>query len=319
MKARIFIFLAAVALLATGCRNVKRQVNDLLVYPTTAEEVAATAKDYHSDAALVVTKADTQYVLYRRASAFSKRDGIERCYAMRYVSQHRCRHDFSARGGEFRLDEPEQPVVLTRNGDNALTLTVDSLSIPVTDIVTTDSLVTFRFGIVEPDREAMLYLYDKARGTKDLFAETSIQQMLGLALTLDGLMADWENDIDSGFVESDEALAEASLALEEAHADLEEAVSVMDSSFESLKAFDCYDEYLRMDSLAGALGFTGKKTVALGHSHLKYVASGGEGGGKACYARMERMAEAAKTCHNKQFSVEHVGGKHRKCKFTIEW
>ena len=191
MRTKVIVIIAAVARLATGCRHIKRQVNDLLVYPTTAEEVAAMAKDYHSDAALVVTKADTQYVLYRRASAFSKRDGIERCYAMRYVSQHRCRHDFSSRGGEFRLDEPEQPVVLTRNGDNALTLTVDSLSIPVTDIVTTDSLVTFRFGIVEPDREAMLYLYDKARGTKDLFAETSIQQMLGLALTLDGLMADW--------------------------------------------------------------------------------------------------------------------------------
>ena len=319
MKARNLIILATLALLATGCRNIKRQVDDLLVYPTTAEEVAATAKDYHSDAALVVTKADTQYVLYRRASAFSKRDGIERCYAMRYVSQHRCRHDFSARGGEFRLDEPEQLVVLTRTADNALAFTVDSVVIAVADIAVTDSATTFRFGFDTADREATLYLYGKARDTKDIFAETTIQQMLSLALSMDVLMADWENDIDSGFVESSEALAEASLALEEAHADLEEAVSVMDSSFESLKTFGCYDEYLRMDSLAGALGFTGKKTVALGHSHLKYVASGGEGGSKACYARMERMAEVAKTCHNKQYTVEHMGGKHRKCKFTIEW
>ena len=131
------IIVAAVAMLATGCRDIRRQVNDLLVYPTTAEEVAATAKDYRSDAALVVTKADTQYVLYRRASAFSKRDSIQRCYAMRYVSQYRCRHDFSARGGEFRLDEPEQPVVLTRNGDNALVLTVDSIAVAVTDIAVT--------------------------------------------------------------------------------------------------------------------------------------------------------------------------------------
>ena len=151
------IIVAAVAMLATGCRDIRRQVNDLLVYPTTAEEVAAMAKDYHSDAALVVTKADTQYVLYRRASAFSKRDSIQRCYAMRYVSQHRCRHDFSARGGEFRLDEPEQPVVLTRNGDNALVLTVDSIAIAVTDIAVTDSMVTCRFGIDTADREATLY------------------------------------------------------------------------------------------------------------------------------------------------------------------
>lgn len=319
MKARIFFFLAAVALLATGCRNIKRQVNDLLVYPTSAEEVAEQARDYHSDAALVVTKADTQYVLYRRVSAFSRRDGIERCYAMRYVSQHRCRHDFSGRGGEFRLDEPEQPVVLTRNGDKSLTLTIDSLRIPVTDITTTDSLVTFRFGFDTTDREATLYLYGKARDTKDVFAETTIQQMISLALIMDDLMAEWEVDIDSGFVESSEVLEEASLALDAAHVELEEAVSVMDSSFESLKAFDCYAEYSRMDSLAGALGFTGKKTVAVGDKHLKYVASGGEGGGKACYARMERMAEAAKSCHNRRYSVEHVGGKHRKCQFTIEW
>ena len=106
MKTKVIVILAAAAMLATGCRDIRRQVNDLLAYPTTAEEVAAAAKDYHSDAALVVTKADTQYVLYRRSSAYSNRDGIQRCYAMRYVSQHRCRHDFSSRGGDFRLDLP---------------------------------------------------------------------------------------------------------------------------------------------------------------------------------------------------------------------
>lgn len=312
MKTNVIVIIAAVAMLATGCRDIRRQVNDLLVYPTTAEEVAATAKDYHSDAALVVTKADTQYVLYRQ-------EGGAHCYAMRYVSQHRCRHDFSGRGGNFRLDEPEQPVVVTRNGDNALALTVDSLRIPVTDIVTTDTIVTFRFGIDKPDREAKIYLYGKARGTKDVFAETSIQQMIGLALMLDDMMADWETDIDSGYVEYDDAMDEAMLSLEEAHAELEEAKSVLDSSFESLKAFDYYAECLRMDSIAGTLGFTGKHTVALGDKHLKYVATGGEGGSKACYARMERMAEAAKTCHIKRYAVEHKGSRHRKCRFTIEW
>ena len=313
------IVVAALAMMVSGCRAFKRQIDPLLVYPTSSEEIAEAAKDCHADAAFLITKADTQYVLYRRACAYSKRDGIERCYAMRYVSQHRCRHDFSGRGGEFRLYEPEQPVVVTRNGDNALTLTVDSLRIPVTDIVTTDTLVTFRFGIDKPDREAKIYLYGKARGTKDVFAETSIQQMIGLALMLDDLMADWETDIDSGYVEYDDAMDEAMLSLEEAHAELEEAKSVLDSSFESLKAFDYYAECLRMDSIAGTLGFTGKHTVALGDKHLKYVATGGEGGSKACYARMERMAEAAKTCHIKRYAVEHKGSRHRKCKVTIEW
>ena len=294
-------------MLATGCRDIRRQVNDLLAYPTTAEEVAAAAKDYHSDAALVVTKADTQYVLYRRSSAYSNRDGIQRCYAMRYVSQHRCRHDFSARGGDFRLDEPEQPVVLTRNGNNALALTVDSVLIAVDDIAVTDSATTFRFGFDEPDRSAVLYFYGDAAKAVDPFSETTIQQMLSLALMLDDLMADWDTEIDTGFVAVESALEEAEVEIEEAG--------------DALKACDYYAEYSRMDSIAGALGFTGKKTFAVGDNHLKYVASGGKGGSKTCYERMERMSEAAadKNCHCKRYSVEHMGFSHRKCRFTIEW
>lgn len=304
------IIVAAVAMLATGCRDIRRQVNDLLVYPTTAEEVAATAKDYHFDAALVVTKADTQYVLYRRASAFSKRDSIQRCYAMRYVSQHRCRHDFSARGGEFRLDEPEQPVVLTRNGDNALVLTVDSIAIAVTDIVVTDSMVTCRFGIDTADRVATLYLYGKARDTKDIFAETSIQQMLSLSLTMDDLMADWEEVIDTCFVEADESLEAAELELDAAMATLDSAVS-------NISIPEFHAEYSHLDSLASALGFTEKKSVADGNGHLKYTVSGGKGGSKACYARMEAMHDAAAGMH-RRCTVEHRQG-HRKCRFSVEW
>lgn len=294
-------------MLATGCRDIRRQVNDLLAYPTTAEEVAAAAKDYHSDAALVVTKADTQYVLYRRFSAYSNRDGIQRCYAMRYVSQHRCRHDFSGRGGEFRLYEPEQPVALTRNSDKTLALAVDSVLIAVDDIAVTDSATTFRFGFDEPDRSAVLYFYGDAAKAVDPFSETTIQQMLSLALMLDDLMADWDTEIDTGFVAAESALEEAEVEIEEAG--------------DALKVCDYYAEYSRMDSIAGALGFTGKKTFAVGDNHLKYVATGGEGGSKACYARMERMSEAAadKNCHCKRYSVEHMGFSHRKCRFTIEW
>lgn len=317
MKTNVILIIAAVAMLATGCRDIRRQVNDLLVYPTTAEEVAATAKDYHSDAALVVTKADTQYVLYRRNSAWSKRDGEQRCYAMRYVSQHRCRHDFSARGGEFRLDEPEQPVVLMRKGDNALALTVDSIIIAVTDIAVTDSATTFHFGFDEPDREAVLYLYGKARDTKDIFAETTIQQMLSLALSMDVLMADWEADIDSGFVEAGTALEEASYALEAAELDLDAAMSTQDSAVSTISIPEFYAEYSYLDSLASALGFTEKKSVAHGDGHLKYTVSGGKGGSKACYARMETMHDAAAGMH-RRCTVEHMQG-HRKCRFTVEW
>ena len=305
MKTKVIVIIAAAAMLATGCRDIRRQVNDLLAYPTTAEEVAAAAKDYHSDAALVVTKADTQYVLYRRSSAYSNRDGIQRCYAMRYVSQHRCRHDVSGRGGDFRLDEPEQPVALTRNGNNALALTVDSVVIAGDDIAVTDSATTFRFGFDEPDRSAVLYFYGDAAKAGDPFSETTIQQMLSLALMLDDLMADWDTEIDTGFVAAESVLEEAEVEIEEAG--------------DALKACDYYAEYSRMDSIASALGFTGKKTFAVGDNHLKYVASGGKGGSKACIERMERMAESAKNCHCKSYTVEHMGGSHRKCRFTIEW
>ena len=317
MKTKTLLIIAAVAMLATGCRDIRRQVNDLLVYPTTAEEVAATAKDYHSDAALVVTKADTQYVLYRRASAFSKRDSIQRCYAMRYVSQHRCRHDFSARGGEFRLDEPEQPVVLTRTADNALALTVDSVVIAVADIAVTDSVTTFRFGFDETDREAVLYLYGKARDTRDIFAETSIQQMLSLALSMDVLMADWEEVVDTAFVETGTALEEASYALEAAELKLDAAMATLDSAVSTISIPEFYAEYSYLDSLASVLGFTEKKSVAHGNGHLKYTVSGGKGGSKACYSRMETMHDAAAGMH-RRCTVEHMQG-HRKCRFTVEW
>ena len=310
MKAKTLIIVAAVAMLATGCRDIRRQMNDLLVYPTTAEEVAAMAKDYHSDAALVVTKADTQYVLYRH-------EGGEHCYAMRYVSQHRCRHDFSARGGNFSLDEPEQSVVLTRTADNALAFIVDSVEIAVADIAFTDSETTFSFGFDEPDREAVLYLYGKARDTKDIFAETSIQQMLSLALSMDALMADWEDDIDSGFVETGTALEEASYALEAAELELDAAMATLDSAAGIISNLEFYAEYRYLDSLACALGFTEKKSVAHGDGHLKYTVSGGKGGSKACYARMETMHDAAAGMH-RRCTVEH-SQRHRKCRFTVEW
>lgn len=314
MNARSVIVVAAVAMLATGCRQLERQMDDLTVYPTTAEDVARVAQDYRCDAAMVVTKADTQYVLYRRV-------GGERCYSMRYVSQHQCRHDFSARGGEFRLDEPEQPVTVSRTADNALTLTVDSIAIAVADIAATDSALTFRFGIGAPDRAATLYFYGRDGRPKEPFGEPSVQQMLGLALALDNLMDEWDGAVDSGFVEAATALEEASLALEAADAGIEEAVVVMDTAFNTLKAYDYYDEYLRMDSIAHKLGFTESKSIAHGDNCLKLQVSGGKGDRKKCNERMERMAEAAKGCHCKHYTIasHELFGNHAKCRFSIEW
>lgn len=270
-----------VAMLVTGCRDFKRHVKSIVTYPTTAEEIADVADLNESDAALVVTVADTQYVLYRKNSG-------ERCYAMRYVSQHRCKHDFSGRGGTFLLGEPEQAVALTRTGDNALTLTIDSLIVAVTDIVATDSMLTFRFGVEDPDREATLYLYGKARGTKDVFAETSIQQILVLSMSLDAMLEDMG---ETGTEESTET---------------------------TVTADERYAEYSRMDSIAVSLGFTDKKATAT-DDRIELEVSGYKGESKDCNERMKAMSEAAKSCHCKNYSVEHVGPNHRKCKFTIEW
>lgn len=172
------------------------------------------------DAALVVGMADTQYVLLREKSAFSMRDGVRRCLATRYVMNGKP-SDWSSRGGEFRLGGPEQPVTLTRGAGNALTMVVDSIVIAIDDIVVADSAITFRIGVEEADRPAALYFYGKEGRPEDPFGETTIQQMIGLALALDGIMSEWDADIDTGFAEADAALEEASLALEAAEREME--------------------------------------------------------------------------------------------------
>lgn len=310
MKTRTLFSFILVAMLATGCRDFNRHVKSIMTYPTTAEDVADVADLNNSDAALVVTVADTQYVLYR------KNDG-ERCYAMRYVSKHRCKHDFSGRGGTFSLDEPEQPVILTRTGDNALALTVDSLTIAVGDIIATDSVLTFRFGIDDPDRDAILYLYGKAHETKDVFAETSIQQMLVLSLSLDAMMDDMEES-DCALAEASEALEMASDEMDDATEAVDAAFGMMDSMVTVLTADERYAEYSRMDSTASLLGFKHKKAIATG-DRIKLEVSGGRGGSKVCYKRMEALSEAAKNCHIKRYTVEHIGYGHRNCRFSVEW
>lgn len=300
----LFLLFAFSFLLLSSCGHISRQIQGIITYPTTPEEVAETAKDYHSDAALVVTKADTQYVLYRRANAFSKRDGIERCYAMRYVSQHRCRHDFSARGGEFRLDEPEQAVVLSRIGDKALHLTVDSLSIAVANINATDSALTFRFGFDKADLHAVLYLYGKAAKSKDPLAETSIQQMLFLALSLDSLL-----------VETEEQLAEAEMELEEAELELESVEDEMEYVAKKGAFGENYALYHQLDSMAAVLGFVNKEAKTDG-KHMTFKAWCGLGGSTNCYERMERMAAVASG--KVAYSIHHKPG-HHDCIFTARW
>ena len=291
----LFLIFALSMLVLTSCGRIKRQIEGVATYPTTAEEVADMAKDYHSDAALVVTKADTQYVLYRR-------QGGESCFCMRYVSQHRCRHDFSGRGGQYHLGEPEQTVVLKRTGDNALTLTIDSLTIAVSNIIATDSALNFRFGFDKADRNAVLYLYDNA--IKEPMTETSIQQMLFLALSLDSLVADAE-----------EEMAETEHELELAELELELVDDELESAAQQQAFRERYVVYSKLDSLASVLGFANKEAKA-DDNHMIFKAWGGLGGSTNCYERMERMSAVANG--HVAYSVHHKP-KHRGCTFTARW
>jgi hypothetical protein len=297
MKTKALIIIAAVAVLTASCGRISRQVKGILTYPTTPEEVAEMAELYNSDAALVVTKADTQYVLYRDRD----HDG---CYAMRYVSKHRCRHDFSARGNKFALGNPEQTMTLNRNGDNALTLSIDSLTIAVNNILATDSALTFRLGFDKADRHAVLYLYGKATKSKDPLAETSIQQMLFLALSLDSLL-----------VETEEQLAEAEMELEEAEQELESIEDNMEYVAQKGAFGENYAVYSQLDSLAAVLGFANKEAKA-NDDHMIFKAWGGLGGSTNCYERMERMAAVASG--KVAYSVHHKPN-HRDCTFTASW
>jgi hypothetical protein len=252
---------------------------------------------YNSDAALVVTKADTQYVLYRDRD----HDG---CYAMRYVSKHRCRHDFSARGNKFSLGNPEQTMALSRTGDNALTLSIDSLTIAVANINATDSALTFRLGFDKADLHSVLYLYGKAAKSKDPLGETSIQQMLFLALSLDSLLVETENQ-----------LAEAEIELEEAEQELESAEDEMEYVAQKGAFGENYAVYSQLDSMAAVLGFANKEAKA-NDEHLIFKAWGGLGGSTNCYERMERMAAVASG--KVAYSIHHKPG-HYGCTFTAKW
>ncbi len=291
----LFLIFALSILVLTSCGRIKRQIEGVATYPTTAEEVADMAKDYHSDAALVVTKADTQYVLYRDHD----HDG---CYTMRYVSKHRCRHDFSARGQKFGLGNPKQTMTLNRNGDNALTLSIDSLTIAVSDINATDSTLTFRLGFDKADRNAVLYLYDNA--IKEPMTETSIQQMLFLALSLDSLIADTE-----------EEMAEAEQELELAELELELVDDELESAAQQQAFGERYAVYSKLDSLASVLGFANKEAKA-DDNHMTFKAWGGLGGSTNCYERMERMSAVANG--HVAYSVHHKPN-HRGCTFTARW
>lgn len=308
MKTRTLIIIAAMAVLTVGCGHISRQIKGISTYPTTPKEVADMADLNNSDAALVVTKADTQYVLYRDRD----HDG---CYAMRYVSRHRCRHDFSARGQKFSLGNPQQAMVLTRNGDNALTLAIDSLTISVANIHATDSALTFRlaFGTqaslpassgTQASLPATLYLYGKAAKSKDPLAETTIQQMLFLALSLDSLL-----------VETEEQLEEAETDLEEAEQELESAVDEMEFVAQKGAFGENYAVYHQLDSLAAVLGFANKEAKA-NDEHMVFKAWGGLGGSTNCYERMERMAAVASG--KVAYSVHHKPG-HHGCTFTARW
>lgn len=304
MKTRTLIIIAAVAVLAASCGRISRQIKGIITYPTTPEEVAEMADLNNSDAALVVTKADTQYVLYRDRD----HDG---CYAMRYVSKHRCRHDFSARGNTFSLGNPEQTMTLSRNGDNALTLSIDSLTIAVTNITKNSPplegegvALTFRLGFDKADLHTVLYLYGKAAKSEDPLSEASIQQMLFLALSLDSLL-----------VETEEQLAEAEMELEEAEQELES----IEDNMEYVAQKDAYGEnyavYHQLDSLASVLGFANKESHR-DDNHMIFKAWNGLGGSTNCYERMERMSAVASG--RVSYSVHHKPN-HHGCTFTARW
>lgn len=301
MKPRTVIMIAAVALMATSCRyvqQIKDIAEDIATMPVTPENVAERAKSLGSDVALVATVADTQYVLYRQGRQMFEKEHAYRCYEIRYVQIGD--DQWNAHIIQSRLDEPEQPMLLTHTADNALTLTVDSITIAVTDIVSTDSVLTFRYGFDEPDRSATLYLYGKARKMTDPLAETSIQQMLSLSLLMEYLVED----------ETMETIEPI---------DFIEPIDSMESigSMDSISFAERYAQYSRMDSLAAALGFRHKEATAT-NDHIKFEAKGVSRHTRKCFAAMEQMGEAAATSGCRVWRVDHTPH-HRNCKFTIEW
>lgn len=302
MKTKTVILIAAMAVLATSCNfvnKIKDLAMDIATTPTTAENVAERASILASNAVLVATVADTQYVLYRQNRDVFHKGHLYGCYSVRYVQTGE--DGWSSSVIETKLEEPEQPLVVTRTADNAVTLTVDSIVIAITDIVVTDSVLTFNYGFDKPDRSATLYLFGKARKMKDPLCDTSIMQMLSLSLIMDDMMVDYEEAVDSTevFVEDPETPELQ---------DIEAGTSVT-----ALTADERQAQYNRMDSLAMELGFKNRKVDAT-NDYIKFEASSV----KKCYSSMEQMGKAAATSRCREWGVAHTPH-HRDCKFTIEW
>ena len=303
MKTRTVIMIAAVALLATSCRyvrQIKDIAEDIATLPVTAENVAERAETLGSDVALVATVTDTQYVLFRQGRQAFKKEHLYRCYAIRYVPTGD--NSWRAQIIQTRLEEPDQPMLLTRTADNALTLSVDSLVIPVTNIVMTDSTVTFNYGFDEPDRTATLYLYGKARKMTDPFAETSIQQMLSLSLMMEYMIEDDYYEIDT---------------IEEPEIPELLDIDVVDTAVSAFTYAERHAQYSRMDSLAMVLGFRDREVNAT-NDHIKLEVKGVSRNAKKCFSAMEQMGKAAATSGCRRWEVAHTPH-HRNCKFTIEW
>ena len=296
-------------MLATSCRyvhQIKDIVEDITTMPTTAENVKERAMSLGSDVALVATVADTQYVLFRQGRQVFKKEQPYRCYTIRYVKTGD--NEWTARVIQSRLEEPEQPMLLTRTADNALTLTVDSVVIAVTNIVKTDSTVTFDYGFDEPDRTATLYLYGKARQLEDPFAETSIQQMLSLSLMMESLIEDSDYGIDT--------IEELDVSEMPEMPELPELADA-GSNIVLATTAERYAAYSHMDSLASELGFKHKSATA-SDDYIKFEAKGLKKGNKRCYSCMEQMGKAASKSGCRRWEVAHKTY-HRNCTFTIEW
>ena len=326
-KKTLLIAMAGAALLFASCwsHSNKRfeQIKKELSWATTPEHVAENARDLGCSAALVLTEADTHYAAYLA-------DDASRCFAMAYVPMPDS-SGWRGNGCSFNLSEPIQELVMSRVDDNTVRYTtpeVQDVVIVLKDIVRTDSLLTFTLALQDGDgvgtqRQAELYLYGKMRRLSDPLAETGVQQMLFVGISIQPYLVDQfdRRDYvrDSVRSAAKRTLVEAVLGTETDQRLVKEALegteAAPDSTVRSHE--DDYATYIELDSLAAALGFRHKTSTADG-DHMKLEVSGLPGGRNRCYDAMERMHEAA-VGRCSRVAVHHKGGKHRHCTFTAEW
>ena len=306
MKARLFIIVAAVALMTTGCRHREAPALDGFQGGVTASEVESTCEAEGYDFALMATTKDRQLVTY------GWRDSLHFFTRIYDGSDDKLHIDHAS---SQSLDD--DGVSLEALNDSVWCLRMRGVPKWVLNVrlgwtrVTTDGVeFDVRFW-GRPIAHCTFVCDDPALLSTRLLdmpevSELVLHVVFVQLLTAD--KADWEDEWDDIMEELDNAQEEAEEARQTASTTLIDTVFVSHGCSAD-RAFD------RLESRAKELGFGSFELHhQAGHKGCYMQCTHGLGGVNKCLSRMEEMSKVAADA-GLAFSIKHNGDPHFACTF----